>query len=482
MTNYNFAALAVSLPEDIMKKKCYGDFEGAIALIDNYLKKDIPEDLKDKLILEKEILKVLPDDYPFSFDEAFEEVKEVLPDITKKEFYELKDNGKIDWIYVNGQEKYIDTLAATLIKSNPELKARSAKLMGLKEPPVTDYQKALLAAIKDMKAQGQSSEKGEYVTYKIRLRNSIRIKDEVFEPGEVLVHLPLPCYSEETGDMKIISASSDDYHVSDSKCPQRTICFNEDLTENKEFFVSYEYKIKLKYIDAYSGKSQGERAYPSNDKCEKENDNSSRPQNYLGEQAPHIMFTPFMKALAKKIIGTETNGLNKAKLIYDYVTLNVKYAYVRAYFTIENLSEYPAIGGRGDCGIQALMFITLCRIAGVPARWQSGLIANPHEACCHDWAQFYTDEYGWLFADPSFGGGAVRDNDEDRRRFYFGNIDPYRMVANRELQMDFDPCKQFIRADPYDNQVGEIEYSGKRAIKNSEFISKQETIFALKED
>ena len=31
----------------------------------------------------------------------------------------------------------------------------------------------------------------------------------------------------------------------------------------------------------------------------------------------------------------------------------------------------------GDCGVFALLFITLCRIAGIPARWQSGLAVRP---------------------------------------------------------------------------------------------------------
>ena len=32
------------------------------------------------------------------------------------------------------------------------------------------------------------------------------------------------------------------------------------------------------------------------------------------------------------------------------------------------------------------------------------------------------------------------------------------MVANNELQQEFDPPKKQWRRDPYDNQSGEIEY------------------------
>ena len=53
--------------------------------------------------------------------------------------------------------------------------------------------------------------------------------------------------------------------------------------------------------------------------------------------------------------------------------------------------------------MQALLFITLCRMSGIPARWQSGLYATEFYTGCHDWAQFYIEPYGWVFADPSFG-------------------------------------------------------------------------------
>ena len=59
------------------------------------------------------------------------------------------------------------------------------------------------------------------------------------------------------------------------------------------------------------------------------------------------------------------------------------------------IPEYCATNLRGDCGVQALLFITLCRIAGVPAGWESGLYSNPVSLGAHDWAMFYAEPYGW---------------------------------------------------------------------------------------
>ena len=77
--------------------------------------------------------------------------------------------------------------------------------------------------------------------------------------------------------------------------------------------------------------------------------------------------------------------------------------------------------------------------------------------CIRD--RFYIAPYGWLFADCSFGGSAYRAGNRERHDFYFGNLDPFRMAANSELQAELDPPKTQLRIDPFDNQRGEAEYA-----------------------
>ena len=78
----------------------------------------------------------------------------------------------------------------------------------------------------------------------------------------------------------------------------------------------------------------------------------------------------------------------------------------------------------------------------------------------HDWVRFYVEPYGWIFADASYGTSSTRAENEERRQFYFGNLDPYRMVANRSFQENFTIPKEQWRTDPYDNQLGEMETTG----------------------
>ena len=194
---------------------------------------------------------------------------------------------------------------------------------------------------------------------------------------------------------------------------------------------------------------------------------------------PHIRFTPYIQELAEKITEGKNNSLERARACYDFVTKNVRYSFMPAYFSQENIADNCAKNLYGDCGVQTLLFITLCRCVGVPAKWESGWAAEPGFCGAHDWARFLVQPYGWLYADVSYGGDAAALGNEARRRFYFGNLDPFRMSANTAFQADFDVPKEGFRADPYDNQVGEMEING-RGLEYGEFVRRKEVLFCEK--
>ena len=63
--NEKLKYLNVDLPEDILKLKAYGDFDRLNRVIDRRLKNEkVPEALKERLRLEKEIIKIIPKSYP----------------------------------------------------------------------------------------------------------------------------------------------------------------------------------------------------------------------------------------------------------------------------------------------------------------------------------------------------------------------------------------------------------------------------------
>ena len=195
------------------------------------------------------------------------------------------------------------------------------------------------------------------------------------------------------------------------------------------------------------------------------------------EDHVHIRFTPYLCSLAADLTEGASSDAEKAWKIYEFITTKVHYSFVRDYLLLDDIAEYCALNLRGDCGLQAILFITLCRICSIPARWQSGLEYSSTSVGCHDWAQFYLPGWGWLFADCSYGGGAFRAGSALRHAFYFGNIDPARMAANRCFMADLTPPLQGLRRDPYDNQSGEMERVGStQPLQPSDYAREMELV------
>ena len=292
---------------------------------------------------------------------------------------------------------------------------------------------------------------------RIRIRATVKLKDECFAPGMFLrAHLPIPAQCQQQSDIRIEKQWPENGRISPADAPQRTVCWEERMESNHEFGVEYSYIHRASYTDAYNG--------------------AGVPGCYdfdLEQIEPHAVFTPFIRALCQELTEGITDPLMKARAFYDYITVNMRYTFMPSYFMLENIAEDCARNWTGDCGVFALLFMTLCRCAGIPAQWQSGLTAEPDFIGGHDWVRFYVEPYGWIFADPSYGTGAVRAGKEERRKFYFGNLDPYRMVANREFQHNFTVPKKHWRADPYDNQLGELE-TDDRGFGYDEYIRTKE--------
>ncbi|MDI3547438.1 MAG: hypothetical protein PWR10_1090 [Halanaerobiales bacterium] len=424
-------SLVVDVPEDVKKLVTYGDFNGAEELIDIYMKRNIPPILKERLTFERHRMNRLKNEYIYSYDQALKMAGEKIKDFTKEELDELRKERYADWAYIDGKVMFHKRFLENIIKIHPEMEKR------LIDRNDEDAKKAqvLEDTIDEIINEGQKS-------FFIHLKTGIKLKKEYAKTGETIrVYLPIPKKAQQIRNIKILNTSHKPKFISPEDYPQRTIYFEEKVKGEDIFTVEYSYENHIKYNE-----------------LDFTNVSDIQPNFYTEEWLPHIRFTPFLVSLTEEIIGEETNPLKKARKIYDYITQNVQYSFVRQYAGILNIPEYAAYNLKGDCGVQALLFITLCRIAGIPARWQSGLYVNPFSIGCHDWAEFYIEPYGWLFADLSFGGSGYRRGNEKKWNFYFGNLDPFRMVANSAFQYDFLPQKNYLRIDPYDNQVGEAEY------------------------
>ena len=70
--------MRIPLPEDVLKLKSFGDFEGAQKMIQHFLSKDIPQSLRKRLEIEENILQMMGnDEYPYTYEEALEIINKV---------------------------------------------------------------------------------------------------------------------------------------------------------------------------------------------------------------------------------------------------------------------------------------------------------------------------------------------------------------------------------------------------------------------
>jgi transglutaminase-like putative cysteine protease len=182
----------------------------------------------------------------------------------------------------------------------------------------------------------------------------------------------------------------------------------------------------------------------------------------LGERPPHIQLTPEVKQSVARIVGNETNPLAKARRIFHFVSDSIAYCAEEEYSTIPSLPTKALSCKRGDCGVHAMLFITLCRAAGIPARWQSGWATLPTGEDMHDWSEFYVAPWGWLPCDTTCPPYGMQHSDDPAiRDFYFGHLDSYRMIVNRDFGRELVPATRSLRSEPLDFQRGEVEIDGK---------------------
>ena len=454
-SNDTLKFMNMGLPEDILRRKMYGDFDGAIRLIDRRLaEKNLPDALRGSLEVHKMICQRLPLEFPYSKADCMAIIRNDIPDFTEEEFDEQVDRRNVRWIYVNGQMRFFNRFYSSMVKAVPEVGKRAQQQVGGMESITSG---ASVANLRDVTI-AKMKEKGSLTT-RIRIRATVQMKDEFFTPGMfVRAHLPVAAVCDQQRDVRIERIWPETGIVAPETAGQRTVCWEETMTENHEFLVEYSYLHTAVYKDAYNG--------------------TGIPGSYdfdVQEQEPHVVFSPYIRALCAELTEGLTDPLAKARAFYDFITKNMYYTYMPEYITQENLAENCARSYTGDCGVFAITFLTLCRCAGIPAQWQSGLAVEPDFIGGHDWVRFYVEPYGWIFVDASYGTSAMRAENEERRQFYFGNLDPYRMVANSAFQENFTIPKQQWRADPYDNQVGEIE-TADRGFFSGEFIRTKEVL------
>ena len=427
----------VPLPEDILKLKWSGRLDAAAVMIENRLSlPDLPRAYRARLILELKNLGHLKSNYTMTKEELLEGIRKRIPAFTMEEVDQCILEGRLEWIFIDGKEMFMPCTISNLFNQYPDIWERT-------EDGDTRSYDALNQVMEHLPPSG-----GEMKAH-IHIRHDMPVPEDFLEPGKTIhAYLPVPLERQQITNLKINHISPQPKRMPQEGDVQPVAYFEEEAKEGLVFSVEYEFDNVTRYVDLSKVDLDAVAA-------------AGFPEDtlvYTQERGPHIVFTPYLRSLAAELVGEETNPLKIARIFYDYITCKLRYSYVRDYAALDSIAEYMAVGHKGDCGVMAILFVTLCRIAGIPARWQSGIDSEPNDIGEHDWAQFYVPTVGWVYCDISFGRSCRLRNKEELWNFFFGNIDPFRIPLNCDMQHDFVPAKKFIRYDPTDNQAGEMEY------------------------
>ncbi|MCC8119956.1 MAG: transglutaminase-like domain-containing protein [Bacteroidales bacterium] len=295
-------------------------------------------------------------------------------------------------------------------------------------------------------SQGQLADGG---AHRVRYRFTIDVPYDAAYKGDTLrVWMPFPREVERQCDIKLISSYPSEYVLSKpEQSAHSTIYFEHPVVEGDT--AHFEYVAEFTGLGAYFS--------PATIRANIKPYDTEAPEykKYTAFDSPHIVR---LDSLANAIVGSETNPYRQSELVYDYIVKTYPWAGAREYSTLECIPKYVIESGHGDCGQVALLYISLMRTLGVPARWESGWMLHPGELNLHDWAETYYEGVGWVPVDVSFGR-YTGSKDAAVRNFYSTGIDAHRLVANQGIGDEFYPKKRYIRSETVDSQMGEVEIS-----------------------
>ena len=409
----------------------------------------------------REIIRRIRHDYDLTLEKLLTRVRKVLPETTAEDIERWCRAGQVQHRMLDGRLCYWGREPSNLWRFCDEAKRRRATAEGRdpnKRAESAAGERGLMAHVRKVVEAARLTGKVEVEPVRHTIRYSLTVHGN--RPGAhagslVRCWLAFPQEYRQQREIRLIQTTPAGHVVaptsqacSDECTHQRTIYLEQTITDPSEpirFTAEYEY---LSY------------AY-----CPRLDDAKVRPAAgadlsiYLQERLPHISFTPALRATVEQIVAGEPNPLARARRIFRWFNQNIRYAFEEEYSTIPSFSEKAFRVRQGDCGIQAMLFITMCRLAGVPARWQSGWATFPGDSTMHDWAEIHIEPWGWLPVDVSYG--TKSSDDPEVREFYFGHQDAYRLISNLDYGCELFPPKQSLRSETADFQRGEVEIDGR---------------------
>lgn len=397
---------------------------------------------------EEDLAYRLKTDFRITEAQVKEYIQKYIPDVTDEQMRKWEESKALEYRVIDGEKRYFRNAGPNLFRIDSACIALKLDKEGLPESKSDDVNKENLPEI--IEAVKQNG-KNIVAPKRMRITYTLTVDTNAVPAGEMVrCWLPYPRTDHpRQQDVKLISTSEPQYLIAPGECKHSTLYMEKRAAAGKPtvFQETFEYTA---YGEWHDLKPEDVLPYDTTSAIYKE---------FTAEREKHIIFSPRLRQLAAKLTEGETNPLLKARRIFRWVNDHFPWASAREYSTIENIPEYVLDNGHGDCGQVTLLFMTLCRISGIPTHWQSGFMVHPGAWNLHDWGEIYFEGVGWIPVDQSFGIPLYAQN-TDEEWFFLGGIDSWRLIVNSDYGMPLVPEKKYPRSETVDFQRGEVEWEG----------------------
>ncbi len=409
--------------------------------------------------IQAEILRRIRLDYNLTEERMLAKLRKAVPDASADDLKRWRETRQIQFREIDGALWYFNREPSNLFRRSKEARERRDRADGgAAARKAAEQDAALVRKLTEIVAAAEKSDATHFAPQRHRATVTITLSPahHRLKAGSLVrIWMVYPQEYRQQKEVRFVSSTP----------PASVITPNWDMAGDGEFqralYFEQQVQDPAKPVRAQAVYEWTTCAYyPRLDaaRARPPKTDSSVYREFTAERPPHIAFTPEVKAIVEKETAGVTNPLERARRLWLWTDRNIRYAYEAEYSTIPSLSAKAIRTREGDCGVQGMTFITLCRAAGVPARWQSGWETKPWGYTMHDWAEFYVEPWGWLPADPSYG---QQTSDDPRvREFFFGHMDPYRCIVNLDYGCPLVPAKKTFRSEPIDFQRGEVEVDG----------------------
>ncbi|TKS53621.1 transglutaminase domain-containing protein [Luteimonas yindakuii] len=388
----------------------------------------------------------------FGLDEAAARaaVRRQVPDLRDAEFDAWSSEGLLESMRIDGQTRYFNRSVSNMFRLHPAVAARRA-------PPVRPFRSGPYEQLhphhREVVEAARASGATSVVPRRVRVTQSLTVKPDAVPAGETVrawIPYPREIGGQQEG-LRLVASAPSVHRIAPADTLQRTVYMEQPAVagEPTHFSATYELTVHARRFDIDPARVE---------RIDAAADPALAP--HVAERAPHIVFSPAMRAFSDRVVGDETNPYRIAQKLFAAVD-DIPWGGAREYSTIDNLGEHALHAGHADCGQVTLLLMTLLRMNGIPARWQSGWVysedAERHDTM-HDWGWLYLAPYGWVPMDVTTG--QLASEDDDLRWFYLGGLDAYRIAFNDDFGRAFVPAKTHFRSETVDSQRGEAEWSG----------------------